>query len=37
MTNLAGIVQAQAARAEQRERPALRQGGQAGAARRERS
>ena len=28
MTNLAGIVQAQAARAEQRERPALRQGSQ---------
>jgi hypothetical protein len=32
MANLAGMVQAQAARAGQRERPALRRGGQAGAA-----
>jgi hypothetical protein len=32
MTNLAGMVQAQAARAGQRERPARRRGGQAGAA-----
>jgi hypothetical protein len=33
MTNLAGMVRAQAARAGQRERPALRPGGQAGPAR----
>ena len=32
MTNLAGMVQAQAAQAGQQERPALRRGGQAGAA-----
>jgi hypothetical protein len=36
MTNLAGIVQPRAARAGQRERPTLKQGSQAGAARRER-
>ena len=37
MTNLAGMVQARAARAGQRERPARRRGGQAGAAGPERS
>ena len=37
MTNLAGMVQAQAARAGHWERPALRAGGQAGAAGPERS